>query len=123
MINCGERIAAMREKLGMTQEELSGKLGISRAALSHYETNRREPDFLTLRNIADYFHVSLDFLLCRIDEPVQAGTVRVELTDRDKIRRYTPSVDGSGLSIDEIQHLIAFVRADRSMRKVRAKSV
>lgn len=56
-------MAQLRERKGMTQEELAGSIGITRAALSHYEKNRREPDYKTLSKIADYFKVSIDWII------------------------------------------------------------
>lgn len=61
----GDRITELREEAKLTQEELADKIGITRAALSHYEKNRREPDYETLKKIADYFNVSTDWLLGR----------------------------------------------------------
>ncbi|WP_430106021.1 helix-turn-helix domain-containing protein [Paenibacillus validus] len=65
----GDRIAILREKSALTQEELANKLGISRASLSHYENNRREPDFNTTLKIANFFQVSTDYLIGRADIP------------------------------------------------------
>lgn len=65
MITCGEQITYLREQHGLTQEELANQLGISRSALSHYEKNRREPEFKILNDIADLFDVSVDFLFGR----------------------------------------------------------
>ncbi len=65
MINCGDRITLLREHYGFTQEELAHKLGISRSALSHYEKNRRTPDYETLINLADLFQVSVDYMFGR----------------------------------------------------------
>lgn len=45
------------------------ELGINQNALSRYETGTREADYKTLILIADYFHVSLDYLLERTDNP------------------------------------------------------
>jgi transcriptional regulator with XRE-family HTH domain len=59
----GQRISLLREEKQLTQEELAERIGISRAALSHYENNRREPDFETLKDIADFFYVNVDYLL------------------------------------------------------------
>lgn len=59
------RIAELREQRGWTQEELSNTIGISRAALSHYEKSRRKPDFTTLTQLADVFQVSIDYLIGR----------------------------------------------------------
>lgn len=59
----GNRIALLRDEKKMTQEELSEATGISRAALSHYEKNRRQPDYKTLTVIAKYFNVSIDWII------------------------------------------------------------
>lgn len=65
----GDRISYLREKANLTQDQLAKKIGITRAALSHYEKNRREPDFETIEKIARFFDVSLDYLLGRTDDP------------------------------------------------------
>lgn len=59
----GERIAEQRKKLGLNQEELAGKIGVSRSALSLYEIDRREPDLETVKKIASLFGVTTDYLL------------------------------------------------------------
>jgi Predicted transcriptional regulators len=64
-LGLGERITKLREEKKLTQEELAPKIGITRAALSHYEKNRREPDNDTLRKLADFFDVTTDYLLAR----------------------------------------------------------
>lgn len=62
-MSLGGRIAGLRENTRLTQEELADKIGITRAALSHYEKDRREPDYETLKKIADFFNVTTDYLL------------------------------------------------------------
>lgn len=52
-----------------TQEEVAKSLGLNRASYSHYETGRYEPNLEMLNKMADYFDVSLDYLLNRSDEP------------------------------------------------------
>lgn len=123
MVRCGDRIAHLREKRGLTQEELSVKLGISRAALSHYETNRREPDYDTLGNIANFFNISLDYLLGRtnnpesvLDQDVRDFVDSLELSDESILEKFDLTVDGRKLTVEEAKRFIAFVRADRSMK-------
>lgn len=65
--NVGDRIASLRRRMNLTQEGFSEKVGISRAALSHYEKNRREPDYETINRMADFFEVTTDYLLGRSD--------------------------------------------------------
>lgn len=60
-----DRLKALREDHDLTQSELSKKLKISRTALSNYETGFREPNLEILISIADYFNVTLDYLLGR----------------------------------------------------------
>ena len=59
----GDRITQMRKRKDMTQEELAENVGVTRAALSHYEKNRREPDYEIIARIADYFRVSIDWII------------------------------------------------------------
>lgn len=67
IMGIGKRIAQLRlnHQPRLTQEEFAKKIGISRAALSHYEKDRRDPDYETLQKIADFFDVSTDLLLGR----------------------------------------------------------
>lgn len=61
----GKRIIKLRKEKGETQTETARKIGISRSSLSLYEIGKREPDIEMLNTLADYFNVSLDYLLGR----------------------------------------------------------
>lgn len=123
MNNYGERIAALREMRKMTQEELALQLQISRAVLSHYEKNRRKPNYNTLRKIADFFHVSVDYLLGRDEDPLHASKDEIqefadslELSDDHILEKFTLTIDGKELTSEEAKRFIAFIRAERSMK-------
>ena len=123
-MNCGERIAGLREKLGLTQGELAAKLGITRASLSHYETNRRQPDYETLAALADFFDVSVDYLMKRTDHAerdlspdVSFFVDQLELSDEAILEKIEFTVDGRKLTAEEARRFIAFVRAERSMTR------
>lgn len=62
------RIKMLRESKKLMQKELAKELGISPSALSHYENGEREPDIKTLTKLADFFNVSIDFIIGRSDE-------------------------------------------------------
>ncbi|MFM9328317.1 helix-turn-helix domain-containing protein [Paenibacillus mesotrionivorans] len=124
MFTCGDKIALLREKRGLTQEDLANKIGISRASLSHYEKNRREPDYTTMTKLADFFHVSVDYLLGRTSEPTQVTDMAVrdfsenlELSDEQLLEKFSFTVDGRKLTPEESRRFIAFIRADRSMNR------
>lgn len=63
----GERLKALREERNLTRDALAAKLVVSYSTVSKYETNVRFPDKETLIDLADFFDVSLDYLLCRSD--------------------------------------------------------
>ena len=58
-------LKSLRISRGLTQDELSKELKISRSTIGMYEKGAREPDFETLELIADYFYVDTDYLLGR----------------------------------------------------------
>lgn len=66
MMNFGNKLRALIEERGITQKELASHLNIAPSTVSSYVQNTREPDFVTLKLIAKYFDVSIDYLLdCR----------------------------------------------------------
>ena len=58
-----EKLQELRKQKGLTQEELAGELFVSRAAISRWESGRGYPGIDSLKAIAAYFSVSVDFLL------------------------------------------------------------
>ena len=62
------RLKELRIQRGISQVKLAMDLHLSQNSISRYETNQREADYETLIRIADYFDVSLDYLLER-DRP------------------------------------------------------
>ncbi|AFK85868.1 MULTISPECIES: helix-turn-helix domain-containing protein [Thermoanaerobacterium] len=62
-----DRLKELRKEKNLTQEDLAKILEISRSTIAGYETERKEPDYETLKKIADFFNVSIDYLLGRID--------------------------------------------------------
>lgn len=67
-MNFGERLRFLRNEQQYSLRELAIKLGISHSALGKYERGERQPDFKTLEIIADYFNVSIDWLLGRTSD-------------------------------------------------------
>ncbi len=63
-----KRIKDMREDSDLTQEKLSSHLNISQRAYSHFETGSRGLPVDILIKVADYYDVSVDYLLERTDK-------------------------------------------------------
>ena len=68
MQSLGERLAALRKEKGLSQAELAKLLNMGQSTIAMYERNRRTPDPATLNRLADFFDVSVDYLLGRTDK-------------------------------------------------------
>ena len=65
MAEFGEMLAELRNDRGITQKELADKLFVSAGTISNYENGVHFPDIEKLIALADYFHVTTDYLLGR----------------------------------------------------------
>ncbi len=63
------RLKALRKDKGLTQIALQMKTGIEQALLSKFENGERIPPTDTLLRLADFYDVSIDYILCRTDNP------------------------------------------------------
>ena len=63
------RLKELRKKTQLTQSEFARRFNISNGAIGNWESGKRQPDSETLSAIADFFHVSVDYLLGRTDSP------------------------------------------------------
>lgn len=63
------RLKELREKKGLSQLKLAMDLSMNQNSISRYETGAREADYDTLIKFADYFNVSVDYLLERTNNP------------------------------------------------------
>lgn len=63
------RLKELRDQRHISQVFLGLELGMSQNTISRYETGAREADYETLISFADYFNVSVDYLLGRTDNP------------------------------------------------------
>lgn len=62
-----ERLIELRKSSNLTQRQLASYLGISQPSYVRYENGSAEPTFEKLVMLADYFEVSIDYLLGRTE--------------------------------------------------------
>lgn len=63
------RIKDLRKARRITQLKMAMDLNMSQNTISRYESGEREPGIAELIRIADYFHVGIDYLVGRTDDP------------------------------------------------------
>lgn len=71
MFNFGEHLKALRQSKRITQKQLAEFTGTSERGIQNYELNQRKPTYDILVSLADYFDVSLDYLVGRSDDPTR----------------------------------------------------
>lgn len=94
------RLSNLRRSQGISQSQLADKLGVKKQSISNWENGNIMPSVEMVEKAADYFMVSVDYLLGR-DEPREDGVF---------------SIDVTGLTADEISH-IRFLVDDLRKRK------
>lgn len=67
IMNFGQRLVRLRKEQKLTQAQLGSALNKNRSTIGGYESENKEPDFDTLVLIADFFNVSVDYLLGRTE--------------------------------------------------------
>ena len=62
-MNLGKHLSEARKKSGLSQEEVAGKLGVSRQTISKWELDETLPDIRQAKRLASLYHVTLDELI------------------------------------------------------------
>ena len=75
-----DRLKLLRENKKISSKELADALNVDVATISNYESGRRNPKNETLLQLADFFNVSIDYLLGRTDDE-QVAIYRSEYKD------------------------------------------
>ena len=101
------RIKQLREKTGLQQKELAAALGVTQPTISDWEAGKKAPSSKSAAALADFFHVSIDYLLARTVSANVPGSAedarRIEALMRD---------DG----LDEVWQLREALRRDPDRR-------
>jgi transcriptional regulator with XRE-family HTH domain len=69
MATLPERVRELRKAAGLTQQDFGNVLGVAKNTVSQYETGRNEPNDTIKIAMANYFNVSMDYLMGKTDRP------------------------------------------------------
>ena len=107
-----ERLRKLRESKNETQKSMAEFLGIDRTTYVKYETGASEPNFSTLSKLADYFSVSVDYLIGRDEtkkiDPSEDGSMEKIMRDRPDIAKLM--VDMSALNDEQVQDVYNYLK-------------
>ena len=87
------RIRDLREDLDMRQSDLAEKTGIDQRTISNYETGKTSPDAYALIKLADFFGVSIDYLVGRVKLDYSTTDKKIQLIEQiqkqlDELKKY-----------------------------------
>ena len=99
------RIKELRTGLGIKQADLAKALKVSQATMSGYETGKYEPDLKTLKAIADYFAVSVDYVLGGNTMPTAIKGIRVPVY----------AAVAAGIPIEAIEDIVDYEEIDAAL--------
>ena len=97
MPHFGEMLAELRQDNGLTQKELAEKLHLASSSISNYETGQRNPDADFVCSAADFFNVSADYILGRVDNNLPLELMNQTYLGSEKVS----SVIDKLLALDE----------------------
>ncbi len=80
-MNFSKRLKMLRDKKGLTQQDIANVLGVGRATIAGYETKGKQPDYEKLVKLADFFNVSIDYLIGRTDIKNKADEITLAVED------------------------------------------
>jgi transcriptional regulator with XRE-family HTH domain len=84
----GSKISSLRKKRNMTQEDLAKEMSISKSAISMYEIDKRNPDPDMLKRFANFFDVSIDYLLDMPDSEMNVQQISEAIKDEPELLEF-----------------------------------
>lgn len=118
-----EILRELREKKGITQQQLAATLNLSKNAISHYEKDINMPNLDTVQKIADVFNVSVDYLLGRTTIQFSFSALKSAFTKENTVDDFLQQI----LSLD-IQHrtdvmkFLEYVRFHNNVNQTRKQN-
>ena len=113
----GRKLKNLREKKGLLQKELGDKLNISASTIGMYEQDRRDPDFETLKKIANFFNVTTDYLLDNINNTDMDEELKEKEALKKLLQKTGFMAGDEDLTDEELERLIEFVNANKKFLK------
>lgn len=119
----GTKLRTLREKKGLLQKELAMSLNTSTSTIGMYEHERREPDNKTLKKIANFFNVSIDYLLDNENINISSEIIlkRKEELKNALIKNKCLNSDEK-LNDEELERLIKFIKINLEFIKEKRNS-
>ena len=111
------RLKELREQRGISQTELANFLGVVRSTICQYEKGNRMPDSNILGKLADYFGVTVDYLLGREDDSERDEKPQLHIPDKYKDVLVAFEGGPDDLTQDDIDDVVKYIEFVRARKK------
>jgi transcriptional regulator with XRE-family HTH domain len=106
-----KRLEKLRHEKDLTHQQMADMLGITRQAYGNYENAKREPDIKTLNVLADFFNVSMDYLLGKSHVRNSQNQYEPTFTEiEDVINKADLQFNGAPLNDEDKEDIIEFIK-------------
>jgi len=111
------RLKGLREAAGYSQYAFADAIGVAQSTVGNWESGKREPNFETTQKIADFFGVSVDYLLGRIE--IKNGPAEAEPKKQPDMEdlRFALSGEVKDLTDEEFAEIMNYLRFVELKRK------
>ena len=117
----GKRLKQLRERNGLTQEQLAKTFNLLKSSISMYENDIRLPNIEIIKDIANYFNVSTDYLLGM----EKTDTIDEELIEQIALKNALIKAGfmkkNEDLTYHELQNILHFIVANKEFLKTKEK--
>lgn len=113
-------IKKLRTEKKLSQQKLADQMKVSRSTVAMWETNQSTPDAETYKRLADFFGVSVDYLLGRTDQPTPPETKKeaADITFDDfTYAFYGEAKDLSEENKQQLLNMAKFLRQQQELNK------
>jgi transcriptional regulator with XRE-family HTH domain len=119
--NFGRVLKELRKRENLTQESVSDLLNTDRSNIANYESGKRLPPISSLIKIAEFFHVSLDFLVFGKEQTPTPGQSSDGSTNDELMAENTLLMEQQLKLEDELQKKEELIKVQREMLEVLKK--
>ncbi|AIY06248.1 HTH-type transcriptional regulator [Planococcus sp. PAMC 21323] len=112
MDKIGKQIKNLREERQVSTDELAAELGIAKSVIWGYESGKKQVSVSHLKLLADYFNVTVDFLLERNQHANILDSI--QLADLNSVNFV---VDDHPLSGEELEEMKSYLQVKRRLRE------
>ena len=115
-----DRLRELRTSRGLTQDDFAKATGLTRSAISMYESGKREPNFEVLEMIADFFNVDMNYLLGKNENStyyLNPETARIAQEIKDTPGQRVLFDAARDLSPEDIKVVMAVIKGLKAKEK------